>query len=111
MAAWWCENLGFRVTLRRKSGSMFLADAAGNLAFEVYPTPAGKTPVDYRKMPYLQLHFGLRSDDVDGDTKRLLAAGAIYEAKDDAPGLHGVMFRDPQGIPFQIMSRAKSILR
>jgi len=111
MAKWWCENLGFRVTLRRKGGSMFIADAAGQLALEVYPTEEGKEPIDYHKMPYLQLHFGLKSNDVDADTKRLLAAGATFEAKDDAPGLYGVLFRDPQGIPFQIMKRAKTILR
>ena len=111
MEKWWCTNLGFKVTLKRKSGSRFLADATGRLAFEVYGPKAGAEPVDHRKTDDMKLHFGLASKDAEADMRRLVAAGATCGAKDDVPGLKGYLMRDPQGIPFQIIQREKSILK
>ena len=111
MEKWWCENLGFKVTLKRPGGSRFLADATGRLAFEVYGPKAGAEPVDHWKTDDMKLHFGLASRDAEADMRRLVAAGATCGAKDDAPGLKGYLMRDPQGIPFQIIQRAKSILK
>ena len=87
MAKWWTENLGFKVTLARPSGSMFIEDEAGRVAFELYRPQDGRNAPDYKNMPILQLHFGLFSDDVEADVKRLVAAGATEVAKDEAPAL------------------------
>ena len=110
MAKWWTENLGFRVTLARPSGSMFIEDEAGRVAFELYRPSEGRKAPDYHAMPILQLHFGLFSDDVDADVKRLVAAGAMEVAKDEVPGLKGVTLRDPNGLAFQVMKRAKPVV-
>ena len=110
MVKWWTENLGFRVTLSRPTGSTFIEDEAGRVAFELYPPADGRRAPDYRNMPILQLHFGLFSDDVDADVKRLVAAGATEVAKDEAPGLKGVTLRDPNGIAFQVMQREKPVV-
>ena len=110
MAKWWTENLGFRVTLARPSGSMFIEDEAGRVAFELYRPSEGRKAPDYHAMPILQLHFGLFSDDVDADVKRLVAAGATEVAKDEVPGLKGVTLRDPNGLAFQVMQRAKPVV-
>ena len=110
MVKWWTENLGFRVTLARPAGSTFIQDEAGRVAFELYRPSEGRKAPDYRNMPILQLHFGLFSDDVAADVKRLVAAGATEVAKDEAPGLVGVTLRDPNGLAFQVMQRAKPVV-
>ena len=110
MAKWWTENLGFKVTLARPTGSMFLEDEAGRVAFELYRPSEGRQAPDYRAMSILQLHFGLVSDDVDADVKRLVAAGATVVAKDEVPGLKGTTLRDPNGLAFQVMQREKPVI-
>ena len=109
MVKWWTDNLGFKVTLSRPSGSTFIEDEAGRVAFELYRPSEGRKAPDYHAMPILQLHFGLFSDDVDADVKRLLEAGATIVAKDEAPGLKGVTLRDPSGIAFQVMKRENPV--
>lgn len=110
MVKWWTENLGFKVTLSRPGGSTFIEDEAGRVAFELYRPSEGRRAPDYRNMPILQLHFGLFSDDVDADVKRLVAAGATEVAKDEVPGLKGMTLRDPNGIAFQVMQREKPVV-
>ena len=110
MVKWWTENLGFKVTLARPSGSTFIEDEAGRVAFELYRPSEGRKAPDYHAMDILQLHFGLFSDDVDADVKRLVAAGATMVAKDEVPGLKGVTLRDPNGIAFQVMQREKPVV-
>ena len=110
MAKWWTENLGFKVTLVRPGGSMFIEDEAGRVAFELYRPSEGRKAPDYHAMSILQLHFGLISDDVDADVKRLVAAGAAEVAKDEVPGLKGVTLRDPNGLAFQVMKREKPVV-
>ena len=110
MVKWWTENLGFKVTLSRPSGSTFIEDEAGRVAFELYGPAEGRKAPDYHAMPILQLHFGLFSDDVDADVKRLVAAGATEVAKDEVPGLKGVTLRDPNGLAFQVMQREKPVV-
>ena len=110
MAKWWRENLGFKVTLARPGGSMFIEDEAGRVAFELYAPSEGRKAPDYKNMSILQLHFGLFSDDVDADVKRLVAAGATEVAKDEVPGLKGVTLRDPNGLAFQVMQREKPVV-
>ena len=110
MVKWWTENLGFKVTLARPTGSTFIQDEAGRIAFELYRPSEGRKAPDYHNMPILQLHFGLFSDDVDADVKRLVAAGATEVAKDEAPGLKGVTLRDPNGIAFQVMQRKRPVV-
>lgn len=110
MVKWWTENLGFRVTLSRPGGSTFIEDEAGRVAFELYRPSEGRRAPDYRNMPILQLHFGLVSDDVDADVKRLVAAGATEVAKDEVPGLKGVTLRDPNGLAFQVMQRENPVI-
>ena len=110
MVKWWTENLGFKVTLARPKGSTFIQDEAGRVAFELYRPSEGRKAPDYHNMPILQLHFGLFSDDVDADVKRLVAAGATEVAKDEAPGLKGVTLRDPNGIAFQVMQRKRPVV-
>jgi len=110
MVKWWTENLGFKVTLSRPGGSTFIEDESGRVAFELYAPSEGRKAPDYRSMSILQLHFGLFSDDVDADVKRLVAAGATEVAKDEVPGLKGVTLRDPNGIAFQVMQREKPVV-
>ena len=59
MVKWWTENLGFKVTLARPTGSTFIQDEAGRIAFELYRPSEGRKAPDYHNMPILQLHFGL----------------------------------------------------
>ena len=112
MVKWWTENLGFKVTLARPTGSTFIEDESGRVAFELYRPSGGRSALDYRNMPILQLHFGLFSDDVDADVKRLVAAGATEVAREeiDSPYLKGVTLRDPNGIAFQVMKREKPVV-
>ena len=108
---WWTQNLGFKVTLRRASGSAFIADAGGHVALEVYGPGKGRRAPDYHRQDILQLHFGFATANMDADVRRLIDAGAVLVCRESAPGLEGAMLRDPQGVPFQLVSREKSILK
>ena len=112
MADWYVAHLGFSV--RRGSDEpavvRFLADGSGSVLFEIYYSP--QTPVpDYRQMPPAQLHIAVLSDDVVGDTARLVAAGATrLSGPEVVRGDQMAMLRDPWGMPLQLMCRAQPML-
>lgn len=104
--AWWCENLGFRVS----SNPGFIMDDTGVMGLEVYRT--GETPVapDYKSMNSMTFHVAFVSDDVKADVDRLVAAGATLEQlKLDNPAFHMAILRDPWGVAVQLCRREKSI--
>lgn len=112
-AKWWSENLGYRIT--RAGGGptfvTFIADPSGTSAIELYRALDAAQAPDYCQRRTLELHLALRSDDVEADIVRLVAAGAtLVEVKRGATGITA-MLRDPAGIAFQLVNRQKSVLR
>lgn len=104
--AWWCENLGFRVS----PNPGFIMDDSGESGLEVYRT--GETPAapDYASMNAMTLHVALVSRDVKGDVDRLVAAGAkLEQLKLDNPDFHMAILRDPWGVAIQLCDRKASI--
>ena len=111
-ATWWCENLGFTITLQKddQTHTTFIADASGRIAIEMYRAKTQPKAPDYAAMDPLTLHFGFTSEDVDADIERLTKAGATLISHDKSPGFDGAMLRDPSGIPIQLVKREKSVL-
>ena len=111
-AAWWCENLGFTVTMQKddETHTTFMVDASGRVAIELYRARTQPKAPDYASMDPLTLHFGFISKDVDADVERLTKAGAVLVKREKRPGFDGAMMRDPSGIAIQFVKREKSVL-
>ena len=111
-AAWWCENLGFIVTMQKddETHTTFMVDASGRVAIELYRARTQPKAPDYASMDPLTLHFGFISRDVDADVERLTRAGATLVKREKRPGFDGAMMRDPSGIAIQFVKREKSVL-
>ena len=111
VAAWYGEHCSLRVVrhIPQPAQTHFLADD-DRTVLEIYCNPPDQVP-DYRNMNPLLFHFALASADPVADTKRLVAAGAVFvsEIRPDA-GSHLVMLRDPWGIPLQLCRRATALL-
>ena len=104
--AWWCENLGFRVS----SNPDFIMDDSGEAGLEVYRTGETPSAPDYKSMNSMTFHVAFVSDDVKADADRLVAAGATLEQiKLDNPAFHMAILRDPWGVAIQLCRREKSI--
>lgn len=111
-AAWWCDNLGFTVTARKDDAAhtIFIVDASGRMAIEVYRAQTQPVAPDYASMDPLRLHIGFTSKDVDADIERLTKAGATLVVHEKVPGFEGAMMRDPSGIAIQFVKREKGVL-
>lgn len=111
-AAWWCENLGFTITMQKddETHTTFMVDASGRVAIELYRARTQPKAPDYASMDPLTLHFGFISKDVDADVERLTKAGATLVKREKRPGFDGAMMRDPSGIAIQFVKREKSVL-
>lgn len=111
VAAWYSEHCGLRVVrhIPQPTQTHFLADD-DRTVLEIYCNPPDQVP-DYRNMNPLLFHLALASADPVADTKRLVAAGAVFvsEIRPDA-GSHLVMLRDPWGVPLQLCRRATALL-
>jgi glyoxylase I family protein len=107
LADWYVRHLGMRVVRQVDTGpfTRFLADGAGRVVLEIYCQPA---PVpDYFAMDPMVLHVAFKVDDVAGECKRLLAAGATI-ARDVATSDNGdamAFLRDPWGVTIQLVRR------
>jgi glyoxylase I family protein len=115
-AAWYTEHLGMRVVRRldRPPFTHFLADASGDVMFEIYNNPASKMP-DYAAVDPLAFHLAFVSDDLRRDRDRLVKAGATVAVEVGAVPLPGgdamEILRDPWGVPLQLVHRAQPMLR
>lgn len=111
-AAWWCENLGFTITRKKDDAAhtIFIVDASGRIALEVYRAQTQPVAPDYASMDPLTFHLGFSSNDVDADIERLTKAGATLVVHEKAPGFDGAMMRDPSGIAIQFVKRDQSVL-
>jgi len=77
-AKWWCENLGFYIQAKLPAPpyAIFIVNSSGNFAMELYRDPNTPDVPDYHKMSPDKMHIAFVSDDLDGDVRRLAAAGA-----------------------------------
>ncbi len=111
VADWYVKHLGFEVK-RRSDGPpcFFLADSTGQVMIEIYNNPAAPVP-DYAAQDPLVLHLAFVSDDIPGERRRLLDAGATLVENIETPaGDHVVMMRDPFGLAIQLCQRAEPML-
>jgi catechol 2,3-dioxygenase-like lactoylglutathione lyase family enzyme len=111
--AWFTQNLDMRVARHTggPSNAHFLADAAGRCMLEVYRDAAAPVP-DYPAMHPLALHIAFTVGDVEAARARLIAAGATPEGEISVTeaGDQLAMLRCPQGIPVQLVKRARPML-
>ncbi len=110
VAAWYCENLGFRVArgMQVSPYTHFLVDESGNGMLEIYNNPAATVP-DYAAMDPLVLHIALETghESIENVRDRLLSSGAsLVSALGVTPaGDQLVMLRDPWGMALQLAKR------
>ncbi len=115
-AAWYAAHLGMRVVRRlaRPPFTHFLADASGDVMFEIYNNPASTMP-DYAAVDPLAFHLAFLSDDLRADRDRLVKAGATVAVDVGAVPLPGgdemAILRDPRGVPIQLVRRATPMLQ
>lgn len=109
-AEWYCEHLGFKVArgIKESPYTHFLLDRETGAMLEIYNNPKVQVP-DYRSMDPLILHLAFETDDVEGERRRLIAAGAEPEGDLEMTpsGDEVAMLRDPWGFPVQLASRAE----
>jgi len=112
-ATWYVENLGFHVV--RTGGApgyaRFLADGTGETMLEIYCNPAVPVP-DYVSMDPLIMHIAVLVEDVPAAVEKLLAAGGAPAGEIDGNdvGDEFAMVRDPWGLTFQLMKRARPLV-
>jgi catechol 2,3-dioxygenase-like lactoylglutathione lyase family enzyme len=115
-ARWYAENLGMRIvrSLDPPPFTRFLADASGDVLFEIYNNPRARVP-DYANQDILVFHLAFVSDDVRRDRDRLVRAGAMVAVDVPPASVPGedevVTLRDPWGVPIQLVRRARPMLR
>jgi catechol 2,3-dioxygenase-like lactoylglutathione lyase family enzyme len=113
MSKWYCDNLGMKIVRKGPPpvNMHFISDAGGNMMLEVYTNPPNAVP-DYRSMDPLLLHIAFMVDDVEGISRKLLAAGATVASEitvtDSGDKL--TILRDPWGVPIQFLKRSKPML-
>jgi len=62
-------------------------------------------------MDPLLFHLALTSFDPDADSKRLIAAGAVYVDEVKTPdGSYLIMLRDPWGVALQLCKRSRNLI-
>jgi len=107
-AKWWCENLGFHIAakLPEPPYAIFIVNSSGQFAMELYRDSNTPDAPDYSKMSPDKMHLAFVSDDLDGDVRRLVAAGAKLVSREKNSGNELLMLRDPSGIPIQLVKRA-----
>jgi catechol 2,3-dioxygenase-like lactoylglutathione lyase family enzyme len=110
MARWYCDHLGMQIA-RDTGKAFFIADENKNTILEIYNNPPDGVP-DYASMDPLLLHIAFSSNDVGGDRKRLIEAGAapVGEVNQDNGDTFAVV-RDPWGVAIQLVKRKISMLK
>ena len=109
VASWYVAHLGLRIV--RQTGAPtythFLSDQSGGI-IEVYNNPRVAVP-DYAAMDSLLLHIAFEVENMEGEHRRLLAAGCT--AEDEITPLPSgdivTMLRDPWGLALQLVKRAE----
>lgn len=113
MARWYVDHLGF--TVKRRSVAPpythFLADESGAVMIELYKNASAPVP-DYAAQPPQALHVAFVSGDVEGDVRRLTAAGATLVGEIDRTANGDVLafLRDPWGLCLQLAQRAQPMI-
>lgn len=108
MAAWYVDQLGFKVVRRREDAPFthFLADDTGRVIVELYTNPSAAIP-DYRSAHPLCFHVAVVAADARAERARLEQVGASFVAEDVLPdGSILFMLRDPWGVALQLCQRA-----
>ncbi len=112
-AEWYVKHLGMKVVrqLSEAPFTHFLADEVGRTVLEVYGHTKAPVP-DYFSMDPLVLHIAFLTEDLDGEMKRLLAAGATPATEVMTTPANDVMvfLRDPWGITVQLIKRATPLM-
>ena len=110
---WYVDHLGMTVARSTKTSPFmhFLADDGGHVMIEIYNNPDVPVP-DYQSLDPFLLHLAFASDDVLGDHKRLIDAGASSagEIFSLETGDTLSMMRDPWGFPIQLCHRAEPMI-
>ncbi|HUT21296.1 MAG TPA: VOC family protein [Anaerolineae bacterium] len=114
VAAWYRDHVG--MSIERELGgpakTTFLAAATGHVLLEIYNNPPDRVP-NYAEMDPLLFHIAFECHDVEGESRRLLAAGATVAAglTVTPSGDRLMMLRDPWGLAIQLVQRSSPMLK
>jgi glyoxylase I family protein len=111
-ADWYSEMLGFIVASKNDSNPpvYFLRDPAGVGFLEIIPE-ADPSRLTHARTNNRHFHLGFEVDDFDEAYEELLAKGIQFEEvnRTGGGGIKSGFFRDPDGVPLQIVRRAKPL--
>lgn len=110
---WYCENLDFKIYKEMGSSPFhhFIADPSGCVLLEIFNLPGKKLP-NYKLFDPAIFHLGFTVSNIEKEFKKLTEAGAetIDEIKVLENGDKVAMFRDPWGLPIQLIKRKKKMV-
>jgi len=113
MSAWYVKHLGMRIVRRQEQAPFthFIADEAGHGVLELYRHAKAAMP-DYASLEPLSLHVAFKTDNVEAERARLLAAGATPAGDIVTTEKGDVMtfVRDPWNVTVQLVKRAKPLI-
>ncbi len=113
LGRWYVEHLGLTVKRRmmEEPWAHFLADDSGTIMLEIYTNKAVPTP-DYPNLEAANMHLAFMSTDLMADLVRLKLAGAKTPTETEfmPNGDEVAMFRDPWGIPLQLVKRVQNMI-
>lgn len=106
MAAWWCERFGMTTVLANKDAPFihFISDGQGSMLELYYNTDA---PIpNYDDIHPQTLHIAFVTDQIESERQRLIDEGANPVGEISVLGTNLLaFFRDPWGVPFQLVQR------
>jgi glyoxylase I family protein len=108
-ADWYQLNLSY--TILRKAGDnsvAFIQEPVTGLILELIGS-GDIRPIDKDLSHPLQVHIAIKSDDLDKDKKKLMAAGAsfVMDCRTDDPDARVCVLKDPFGLYLQIAQRRR----
>lgn len=106
MAEWWCQRFGMKTLLASPDAPFihFISDGQGSM-LELYYNEDAPIP-DYTDIHPQTLHIAFVVDDIEGERQRLLDEGAAPVGEISPMGTNLLaFFRDPWGVPFQLVKR------
>ncbi len=112
--AWYCEYLGLREVRRGGGGDIFVSDETGQVVLQLEDArlvPGEKEEPGYGSRDARVLHLAFSVEDVVGEQKRLIQAGAKAEGDVlvTVDGDEMALLRDPWGLAFQLVKRKDAL--
>lgn len=109
-AKWYCDMLGFEIASKSDStpAVYFIKDPSGVCVLEII-NAADPSKLTHAQTNNRHFHIAFDVDDFDTAHEELALKGIKFEETTHVRGVKSGFFRDPDGVPLQIVHRNKSL--